>query len=187
MINNVVLVSCIQQSDAVIYINCESCSVMSDSLPPHGLYNPWSSPGQNTGVGSPSLLQGIFPTQGSNPGLLHCRQILYYLSHEGSPSYISYMNVKLLSCVWLFAIPFAYHARLSMEFSGKSARVGCHFLLQGIFLIQGLNPGLPPNRHMPYCLSQQESPSYISYIYTCIYSFQIIFPFRLLCNIEQVW
>ena len=43
------------------------------------------SPGQNTGVGSCSLLQGIFPTQGSNPGLLHCRQTLYQLSHQGSP------------------------------------------------------------------------------------------------------
>ena len=45
-----------------------------------------NSPGLNTGVGSPSLLQGIFPTQGSNPGLLHCRQMLYCLSHEGSTS-----------------------------------------------------------------------------------------------------
>ena len=41
----------------------ESCSVMSDSLRPHGLYSSWSSPGQNTGVGSLSLLQGIFLTQ----------------------------------------------------------------------------------------------------------------------------
>ena len=41
--------------------------------------------GQNTGVGSQSILQGIFPTQGSNPGLLHCRRILYHLSHQGSP------------------------------------------------------------------------------------------------------
>ena len=57
---------------------------MSDSLQPHGLYSPWNSPGQNTGVVSLSLLQGIFPTQGSNPGLLHCRQILYQLSHKGS-------------------------------------------------------------------------------------------------------
>ena len=46
--------------------------------------SPWNSPGQNTGVGSFSLLQGIFPTQGSNPGLPHCRQILYQLSHQGS-------------------------------------------------------------------------------------------------------
>ena len=52
---------------------------------PHGLYRPWNSPGQNTGVGSVSLLQGIFPTQGSNPGLLHCRRILYQLSHKVSP------------------------------------------------------------------------------------------------------
>ena len=44
----------------------ESCSVVSDSLQPHGLYSPWNSPGQNTGVGSLPLLQGIFPTQGSN-------------------------------------------------------------------------------------------------------------------------
>ena len=53
----------------------------------HGLYSPWNSPGQNTGVGSHSLLQGIFPTQGSNPGLPHCRQILYQLSHKGSPNH----------------------------------------------------------------------------------------------------
>ena len=43
---------------------------------------PWNSPGQNTGVGSLSLLQGIFPTQGSNPGLPHCRRLLYQLSHQ---------------------------------------------------------------------------------------------------------
>ena len=63
----------------------ENRSVVSDSLRPHGLYSPWNSPGQNTGVGSLSLLQGIFPTQGLNPGLPHCRQILYWLSHQGSP------------------------------------------------------------------------------------------------------
>ena len=57
----------------------------SNSLWPHGLYSPWNSLGQNAGVGSLSLLQGIFPTQGSNPGLLHCRQSLYQLSHQGNP------------------------------------------------------------------------------------------------------
>ena len=51
----------------------------------HGLYNPWNSPGQNTGGGSLSLLQGIFLIQGSNPGLPHYRRILYPLSHQGSP------------------------------------------------------------------------------------------------------
>ena len=57
----------------------------------HGLYSPWNSPGQNTGVGSHSLLQGIFPTQGSNPGLPHCRWILYQLSHKGSPRILEWV------------------------------------------------------------------------------------------------
>ena len=66
----------------------DSHSVVSSSLQDNGLYSPWNSPGQNTGVGSLSLLQRIFPTQGSNPGLLHCRPILYHLSHQGSPKYL---------------------------------------------------------------------------------------------------
>ena len=60
-------------------------SVVFDCLQPQRQYSPWNSPGQNTGVGSCSLPQGIFPTQGSNPGLSHCRRILYQLSHKGSP------------------------------------------------------------------------------------------------------
>ena len=72
---------------------CVSHSVMSDSLGPHGLYGlypsrllcPWNSPGKTTGVGCHFLLQRIFLTQKSNVGLLHCRQILYCLSHQGSP------------------------------------------------------------------------------------------------------
>ena len=63
----------------------ESHSVMSDSLKPYQLYSSWNFSCQNTGVGSLSLLQGILPTQGLNPGLLHCRQNLYQLSHQGSP------------------------------------------------------------------------------------------------------
>ena len=62
----------------------ESHSVVSDSLWPHGLYSPWNTPGQNTGVGSLSLLQGIFLTRGLNPRLLHCRRILYQVSYKGS-------------------------------------------------------------------------------------------------------
>ena len=62
----------------------DSCSVVSESLQAHALYSPWNSRGQNTGVGSLSLLQEIFTTQGSNPGLRHCRQILYPLRHKGS-------------------------------------------------------------------------------------------------------
>ena len=65
----------------------ESCSVLFYSLRPHGLQpdrllHPWNSPGQNTGVGSHSIFQVIFPTQGLNPGLLHCWWILYCLSYR---------------------------------------------------------------------------------------------------------
>ena len=63
---------------------------MSDSLWSQGLYSPWNSQDQHTGVGSLSLLQGIFPTQGSNPGLPHCRRILYHLSHQGSPGILEW-------------------------------------------------------------------------------------------------
>ena len=59
--------------------------VVPNSLLPHGPYSPWNSPGQNIGVDSFSLLQGIFPNQESNPGVLHWRWILYQLSHQGSP------------------------------------------------------------------------------------------------------
>ena len=79
----------------------------------HGLHNPWNSPGQNTGVGSLSLLQGIFPTQGLNPGLLHCRRILYRLSHKGSLNlvgggdilfigHLDYQTVERKVCVLSF-------------------------------------------------------------------------------------
>ena len=81
--------------------------VVSDSLWPHGLYSPWNSPGQNTGVGSLSLLQGILPTQGSNPGLPHWGQVLYQQSHQGSP--------RILECV-------AY------PFSGNRTPASCWFL-----------------------------------------------------------
>ena len=80
---------------------CESHAVVSDSLWPHGLHSPWNSAHQNTAMGSHSLLQGIFQTQGLNPGLPHCGQILYQLSHKGSPRILEWV---------------AYH------FSGGSAR-----------------------------------------------------------------
>ena len=60
-------------------------------LQPHGLYSPWNSLGQDTGVGSLSLLQGIFPNQESNPGLPHCRWILYHLSHKESPRVLEWV------------------------------------------------------------------------------------------------
>ena len=77
----------------------ESHSVVSITLQPHGRYR--NSPGQNTGVGSRSLLQGIFPTQGLNPDLPHCGRILYQLSHQGNPEIWCYYlgNSKLVK-IW---------------------------------------------------------------------------------------
>ena len=84
----------------------ESHSVVSNSLRPHGLYSPWNSPGQNTGVGSLFLLQAIFPTQGLNPDLPHCRQILYQLSYEatGYPSALLHPQPPPLSCLFPIGI-----------------------------------------------------------------------------------
>ena len=65
-----------------------------DCTQPSRLLCPWDSPGKNTEVGSHSFLQGIFMTQGSNPDLLHCRQILYHLSHQGSPSKTFNLKIK---------------------------------------------------------------------------------------------
>ena len=70
---------------------------MSDSLQPQGLQparllRPWDSPGKNSGVGCHALLQGIFPTQGLNLGFLHCRRVLYHLSHQESPLLNSYVS-----------------------------------------------------------------------------------------------
>ena len=69
------------------------------TLWPHGLYSPWNSPGQNTGVSRLSLLQGIFPTQESNPGLLPCKQIFYQLSYPGYFGVINILKIVILSKV----------------------------------------------------------------------------------------
>ena len=66
----------------------QTCLTLCDSMdcsPPGRLVCPWNSPGQNTGVGSCTILERIFPTQGSNPVLPQCRQVLRHLSHQGSP------------------------------------------------------------------------------------------------------
>ena len=69
----------------------ESLSVMFDTLRHRGLYSPWNSPSWNTRVGGCSLLQGIFPTQGSNPSLFHSRGILYHLSHQRRPRILEWV------------------------------------------------------------------------------------------------
>ena len=100
-----------------------SHAVVSDSLRLHGLQParllcPWNSPGKNTGVGSHSLLPGIFLTQGSNPGFLHWRQIVHYLSHLGSPFW-----------GWgggAFVLPFGKNPTLTTELMVRATGGGAH-------------------------------------------------------------
>ena len=86
----------------------ESHSVVSDSLRSHGRYSPWNAPGQNTGLGSLSLLQGIFPTKGLNPGLLQCW--MQELSHKRSPTdrYVGeyFSNIKISTRLRLLIVLF---------------------------------------------------------------------------------
>ena len=142
----------------------ESRSVVSDSLGPHGLYSPWNSPGQNPGVGSLSLLQGIFPTQELNRGLPHCRRILYQLSHKGSPKMsevefkrisLGFHNLKsfchtvlLFSCEvvsdsFIIMDIVVRQAPLSMGFSRQEYWKGLPFLPPGDLLTHRWNPRLP--------------------------------------------
>ena len=100
------------------------CSVMSDSLWPHGLQparllHPWDFLGKNMGVDCYFLLQGIFLTQGLNPGLPHCRQTLYYLSHRGSIFTI------------YFGLPSFLHLRAKKIFSLNFLK----FFLKKVFLL----------------------------------------------------
>ena len=89
---------------------------VSNSLWPHGLHSLWNSPGQNTGVGSHSYLQSIFSTQGSNPGLPHCRWILYHLSHKGRPRILEWV-----------AYPFSKGSSQPRNQTGVSCIVGGFF------------------------------------------------------------
>ena len=72
------------------------------------------SPVQNTGMGSLSLLQGIFPIQGSNPGLPHCRRILYQLRHKGGP-----ISSVQFSRVWLFSTPWITACQASLSITNS--------------------------------------------------------------------
>ena len=122
----------------------ESHLVVSDFLWSHGLQPirllcPWDSPGKDSGVGCHFLLQGIFPTQGSSPGLLNCRQILYCLSHQGSPTqqmtnliyaplkfvfYDPYDWIIFKGRLYIFKISNSYHLIL--------CSVGLHFQVTSV-------------------------------------------------------
>ena len=119
------------------YVICISWSGVSDSLQTHRLQPasflcPWNPPSKNTEVGSHSLLQGIFPTQGLNLGLPHCRQILYCLSHQGS----SPKKVLIFQLFPTLCNPM-YCSLCPWNSPGKNTGVGCHSLLQVAFLTQG--------------------------------------------------
>ena len=128
-----------QQQLSFSTLKIESCSVMSDVLWVHGLYSPWSSPDQNTRVGSLSLLQGIFLTQGLNPGLPHCRWILYQLSHKGNPRILQWVSYPFswprswtgVSCIAgkFFTNWAIREAPQHLEDTAISLSSGLHFLL----------------------------------------------------------
>ena len=109
-------------------------------------YSPGNSPGQNTGAGSLSLLQGIFPTQGLNPGLPHFRWILYQLSHKGSPRILKWV-----------AYPFC-----SVSFRPRN-QTGVSCIAGGFFTNWAIRDGylLPGNKftHIPSPVLQQNQPT----------------------------
>ena len=117
-----------------------SCSVVSDSLQPHGLQParrlcPLDSPGKNTGVGCHALLQGIFQTQGRNPHLLHCRQILDRLIHQGSRWGLMHFQMEQRS-------PRRGGKAFSRDFSSQSGSSWCHQTGHACVLSVAINLGV---------------------------------------------
>ena len=97
----------------------QSCPILCDSMdcsPPVSSVHA-DSPGKNTGVGCHALLHGIFPSQGSNPGLLHCKWILYHLSHQGSPRILEWITY-----------PFSRGSSWPRNWTGVSCIAGGFFL-----------------------------------------------------------
>ena len=139
----------------------ESLSVLLESSRPHGLHSPWNSPGQNTGF---SLLQGIFPTQGFNPGLPNCRLIIYQLSHKGSPRILEWVAISFSGDLPNPGIqprsPSLQADSLPAEPQEKPKNSGLGSLshLQQIFLIQGSNWHPLHCRWILYQLSYEGSP-----------------------------
>ena len=115
-----------------------SWDVVSDSLRSHGLYParllcPWDLPGNNNGMGCHSLLQEVFLTQGSNPHLLPCREILrHWATREAPWKGMLLLLLSRFSRVRLCATPemAAHQVPRPWDSPGKNTGVGCHFLLQ---------------------------------------------------------
>ena len=137
--------------EQVSEVKWKSLSCVSDSLWLHGLYSPWNSPGQNTGVGSLSLLQGNFSTQGLNPGLLHCRWILYQLSHKGSP---------WISQCWLKGFSWFQQADIGMLPSEKLHQFTCQPNISILWI-----PRLLPT---PFAFHNYTQPTVRMYYIKCL-------------------
>ena len=108
-----------------------SHSVMSNSLWPHGLQptrflSPWNFPGKSTGVGCHFLLQGIFPTQWSNPSLRHCRQTLYHLSHQESPLQFSQKNKTAKWVLFCFVLLYGWTGQSTQSRASGSSMLWLH-------------------------------------------------------------
>ena len=138
----------------VLYLVAQSCPTLCD---PMNCSSPGSSvhgdsPGKNTGMGCHDLLQGISSTQGSNPGLLHCRQILYQLSYHVS------LESRAVLCLVAQSCPTPCNPRdcsppgssVHRDSPGKNIAVSCHALFQGIFPTQGSNLSLLISRQVLY-------------------------------------
>ena len=131
--------------------------------------SPWNFPGQKAGVGSLSLLQGIFPIQGSNPGLPHCRQILYQLSPKGSPRILEWITY-----------PFLHGSSWPRNQTGVSCIAGRFFVYSLYTYIPSLQDIPPIPLHATHlghhrapswapCAIQQVPTSYLFYTCLCIY------------------
>ena len=137
----------------VIESESESCSVVPDSWRPYGLQSSWISPGQNTGVGNLSLLQGIVPTQGLNPDLPQCRQNLYQLSHRGSPGTLEWV-----------AYPFSSRSFRPRNRTGVSCIAGGFFYQLSY---QGLLTKILPFPPVFDCIVNKTATNVLTCIFWC--------------------
>ena len=148
---------------------------MSDSLRPHGLQPtrllcPWDFPGKSTGMSCHFLLQRIFPTQGSNPGLSHCRQTLYCLSHQGTVrlnnnnmfygrQYVRHLSINLflIKTLWISIVIILI---LQMKMEAKK----CEFA-QGLTVRQSGSRASCLTHSTSYCYKFKERADV--FIYPC--------------------
>ena len=146
----------------VLCLVAQSCPTLCDPMDcsPLGSSVHGDSPGKNTGVGCHVLLQGIFPTKGLNPGLPHCRQILYHLSHQGSPGILKWV---------------AYPISRGSSWPRNQVRVFC---IAGGFFTQ---------LQLSYQESPHANPYYSAYNDAFKHIFNAHLPSRTQASWQQTW